>query len=118
MTRTIWKGIGGLFFATVLVVAQPPAGYNNPPQSNPPQQYGRQPQMQQQMGPPPVGTVNYIEGQATMNGAPLNQQAAGSLALQPGQGIMTQNGRVEVLLTPGVFVRVGNNSSVQMVSPD
>jgi hypothetical protein len=37
--------------------------------------------------------------------------------LDPGQAVSTQNGKVEMLLTPGVFLRVGSNSIVQMVSP-
>jgi FecR protein len=64
------------------------------------------------------GTVNYIEGQATIDGQPVDRNAVGSAELQPGQTLATQNGRAEILLTPGVFVRLGNNTSVEMVSPD
>jgi hypothetical protein len=32
--------------------------------------------------------------------------------------IATANGKVEILLTPGIFVRLGENTTVQMVSPD
>ncbi len=38
--------------------------------------------------------------------------------IAPGQTLSTTNGKVEVLLTPGVFLRLGDNSAVTMVSPD
>jgi hypothetical protein len=38
--------------------------------------------------------------------------------LQPGQTLNTDSGKAEVLLTPGVFLRVGDNSAVTMVSPN
>lgn len=69
-------------------------------------------------GPAVPGTVNYIEGQAAINGQPVNPNAIGSLALQPGQTFATRNGRAEILLTPGVFVRLGANSMATMISPD
>jgi len=37
--------------------------------------------------------------------------------LAAGQSLSTENGRAEILLTPGVFLRLDHNSSVQMVSP-
>jgi hypothetical protein len=38
--------------------------------------------------------------------------------MQPGQVIATANGKAEILLTPGIFLRLGDDSTVQMVSPD
>ena|ERR1035438_1575021 len=64
------------------------------------------------------GTVNYIEGQAALNGQTLGTQSMGYVEAAAGQVLETQNGRVEMLLTPGVFVRLDNNSAVRMVSPD
>jgi hypothetical protein len=64
------------------------------------------------------GTLNYIEGSASINGQPLGQHAVGSATVQPGQVISTTQGRAEILLTPGVFFRLGDNSSATMVSPD
>jgi hypothetical protein len=71
-----------------------------------------------QRGPARPGTLNDVEGQATINGQPVDRNSVGSAELQPGQTLATQNGRAEILLTPGVFVRLGNNSSMQMISPD
>jgi hypothetical protein len=63
------------------------------------------------------GAVNYIEGQAALGTQPLNMNAVGSTQLQAGQSLTTQDGKAEILLTPGVFLRIGPNSSVRMDSP-
>ena len=62
------------------------------------------------------GTLNYIEGQASVGDQSLNSKSIGSVELQPGQSLTTGNGKAEILLTPGVFLRVGDNSTVKMVS--
>src|SRR5271156_2617328 len=72
----------------------------------------------QTANPAVPGTINYVEGSAALDGRPLNQRAVGSAQLEPGQVLETANGKVELLLTPGVFLRVGENSAVRMVSPD
>jgi hypothetical protein len=64
------------------------------------------------------GAVNYVEGQVTVAGQPVTPSAIGSVQLQPGQVIETGPGRAEVLLTPGVFVRLGDNSSLRLISPN
>src|SRR5579872_6213670 len=68
--------------------------------------------------PPQLGTINYIEGQASINGQPLGENSAGAAKLMAGQSLSTQNGRAEVLLTPGVFLRISHNSTVDMLSPE
>jgi len=74
------------------------------------------PVLQQQRAYP--GTLNYIEGQASVGGQKLDSGSPGLVTLQPGQTLETHDGKVEILLTPGVFLRLGENSSVQMISPD
>ena len=64
------------------------------------------------------GTVNYIEGAAYLDGKPVYQRSVGSLALDPGQVLTTGAGKAEVLLTPGIFLRVDGQSAVKMISPD
>jgi hypothetical protein len=68
--------------------------------------------------PQPVGpgTINYVEGQASLNGQELTPQSVGTATLRPGQALDTGEGFVEVLLTPGAFLRVGHNSEVRIVS--
>jgi hypothetical protein len=63
------------------------------------------------------GTLNYVEGQVSLDSQQLNSKSIGSAVLETGQSITTENGKAEVLLTPGVFLRVGSNSSVKMISP-
>jgi hypothetical protein len=68
--------------------------------------------------PMPVpGTVNYVEGQVSLNGQNLSVTSPGSSVLEANQVLETGQGRAELLLTPGVFFRVGDNSEIRMVSP-
>ncbi len=64
------------------------------------------------------GTLNYIEGQASIAGQTLDSKSVGSAQLQAGQSLETGNGKAEILLTPGVFLRLGSNSNVRMISPN
>jgi hypothetical protein len=62
------------------------------------------------------GSLNYIEGQARIDNRPVDAQSVGSIALQPGQTLTTDRGKAEMLLTPGVFLRLDDASSVRMLS--
>ncbi len=62
------------------------------------------------------GTLNYVEGQTSMGGQSLDSKAVGSTTLQAGQVLTTGTGKAEILLTPGVYLRLGSNSSVKMIS--
>jgi hypothetical protein len=64
------------------------------------------------------GTLNYVEGQASIDGRQVSPQSVGSAELQPGQYLATADGKAEILLTPGVFLRLDNNSTVKMIKPD
>ena len=66
--------------------------------------------------PPQPGTVNYIEGQVAIGTQALTENSVGSAKLAAGQSLSTENGRAEILLTPGILLRVDHNSSLQMVS--
>jgi hypothetical protein len=72
----------------------------------------------QNANPVSPGTLNYIEGQASIEGRSLSSQSVGNTTLQAGQVLATANGRAEILLTPGIFLRLGDDSTVQMVSTD
>jgi len=63
------------------------------------------------------GTVNYVEGQVALNGTTLDSKSVGSASLEAGQSITTQTGKTEFLLTPGVYVRLADNSQATLVSP-
>jgi len=62
------------------------------------------------------GTLNYVEGQVTAAGQTVTAHSVGSVQLEPNQVLEAGQGRAEILLTPGVFLRVGDNSAVRMVS--
>jgi hypothetical protein len=72
---------------------------------------------QSEQGGPP-GTVNYVEGEAWIGSTQLTSKSVRSAELSRGETLTTKTGKVELLLTPGVFLRVDDNSSVTMVSPD
>ncbi len=63
------------------------------------------------------GVVNYIEGTAYLNGSKLSAQAVRATFLSAGDVLSTSEGKAEVLLTPGVFLRIGDNSEIHMISP-
>lgn len=63
------------------------------------------------------GTLNYVEGQASLDAKSLNSKSIGSAEMQTGQTLSTDEGKAEILLTPGVFLRLDSHSSATMVSP-
>jgi hypothetical protein len=72
----------------------------------------------QSANPAEPGALNYVEGQVSINGQAVNWSSVGFTELNEGQVIETANGKAEVLLTPGVFLRLGDNSAVRMISPN
>lgn len=72
----------------------------------------------QTQGPPPPAGITYVAGQACVGINSLTPGALGFPVLERGPSLTTQAGKVEILLRPGVFLRVAENNSVQMVSPD
>jgi hypothetical protein len=63
------------------------------------------------------GVVNYLEGNTSLNGQPVSPGELRSTALNAGDVLSTEVGKAEVLLTPGVFLRLGSNTEVHMISP-
>jgi hypothetical protein len=68
--------------------------------------------------PAQPGTVNYVEGRVFLGSKIIGPNDVGSADVLAGQTISTHHGRVEVLLTPGVFLRLDDHSSATVVSPD
>ncbi|MGB7729759.1 MAG: hypothetical protein WBL50_17140 [Candidatus Acidiferrum sp.] len=62
------------------------------------------------------GTLNYVEGQVTLGSKSLDALSIGTVGLDPGQTLTTQNGKAELLLTHGVFVRLGPSSAATMIA--
>ncbi len=61
------------------------------------------------------GAVNYTEGDVTINGQQVKTQKTTEVGA--GQVLETGHGKAEMLLTPGVFLRLGDNSAARMISP-
>jgi hypothetical protein len=72
----------------------------------------------QSANPARPGTLNYVEGQASIEGQAINSHSVGQAQIDAGQYIATANGKAEVLLTPGVFLRLDNDTTVKMISPN
>jgi hypothetical protein len=64
------------------------------------------------------GALNYVEGSVFLDGIPMHRGDVGRASMAAGQVLSTQTGKAEVLLTPGVFLRLDDNSAVKMISPD
>ncbi len=62
------------------------------------------------------GSLNYVEGQVSIGRQPIKEQSVGSAKLEPGQSVATEQGKAEILLTPGAFLRLGDSTSVKMIS--
>jgi hypothetical protein len=82
------------------------------------QQTPGQPIPTQTPHPPRPGTVNYVEGEASIGAQALNANAVGTVDLAAQETLTTKTGKAEVLLTPGIFLRVADQSAVTMIAPD
>jgi hypothetical protein len=62
------------------------------------------------------GVIHFVEGQVTLDGQAVQPKFAEFPDVKNGQTLAAQDGRAEVLLTPGVILRLGENSSFKMIS--
>jgi hypothetical protein len=62
------------------------------------------------------GVVQYVEGRAYIADKPVEPKAGQFPDIKENQEFRTEEGRAEILLTPGVFLRLGENSSIRMLS--
>lgn len=70
--------------------------------------------------PSPVGAISALEGGVTVDGAPVGADVQHAPRVGAGHVLGTENGRAELLLNPGVFLRLAENSAVKVLasSPD
>lgn len=61
------------------------------------------------------GTVHYFDGAVSIDGQALQAKTGRFSEIKEQQVLKTTKGRAEVLLTPGVFLRVGEDSEIRMV---
>jgi hypothetical protein len=62
------------------------------------------------------GVIHYVEGQVSVDGKAVQPKFAEFPYVKTGQTLAAEDGRAEILLTPGVFLRVAEASSVRMIS--
>ena len=98
MWNSALKGTAGLFLAAVL--SAPAWGVADHP------------------GTAYPGTLNYVEGQVSIGSQAVDSKSIGTAQLSAGETMTTQLGKAEVLLTPGVFLRLGDSSEVKMIAPN
>ena len=63
-----------------------------------------------------AGLIQLTDGSVFLDNQRLEPRAARFPQMEDGSELRTENGRAEILLTPGVFLRMGNNSSIRMIS--
>jgi hypothetical protein len=62
------------------------------------------------------GLIHYSEGSVFLDDQRVEQKTGKFGQMNNGSELRTEDGRAEVLLTPGTFLRVGANSSIRMIS--
>jgi hypothetical protein len=62
------------------------------------------------------GVVHFFEGAVYLGDQPLESHLGKFSTIPQGGELRTEKGRAEVLLTPGVFIRMGERSTIRMVA--
>jgi hypothetical protein len=62
------------------------------------------------------GVIHLAEGSVFLDNRPVEQKPGRFEEIKPGSELRLEDGRAEVLLTPGVFLRMGEGSAIRMVS--
>jgi hypothetical protein len=60
--------------------------------------------------------VHFFEGAVYVAGQPLEARLGKFTSIPEGSELRTEQGRAEVLLTPGVFLRIGEKSGVRLIA--
>lgn len=70
----------------------------------------------QQMISAKSGMIHYVEGKVLLDNQAVEPKFGVFPQMNNGSELRTQQGRAEVLLAPGVFLRLGESSGVRMIS--
>ncbi len=62
-----------------------------------------------------AGYVHHVEGEVLIEGKRIQPKPEDFLHVQDGQALTTREGRVELMLTPGSFLRLGPSSEFEMI---
>lgn len=66
-----------------------------------------------------TAALNYVQGQATLNGEPVTTSASQApRALHAGETLATTSGSADVMLAPGSLLRLGQGTEAQIVAED
>jgi hypothetical protein len=90
MSRSGWGSAAGVLLAIAVAAAQGTVGH--------------------------PGAVNFIEGQVTLEGNTLTPGALEGVEVAAGQTLSIAQGKAEVLLTSGAFLRLGDQTAIKMSS--
>lgn len=64
-----------------------------------------------------ASALNYVQGQATLDGQPVTTNPTGTpRPLRAGDVVATTSGTADLMLSPGTLLRLGDNTSVQLVA--
>jgi len=62
------------------------------------------------------GLIHYAEGRVLLDGKQVEVKISAFPEIKPDMQLRSEDGRAEVLLNPGVFLRMGENTAILMVS--
>jgi hypothetical protein len=62
------------------------------------------------------GVIHYSEGSVFIDDQRVEQRAGRYTEIKQGSVLRTEDGRAEILLTPGTFLRVGETSAIRLIS--
>src|SRR5690349_13039232 len=62
------------------------------------------------------GLIYFFEGSVFLGDQPLQQKFGSFPDIGEGRQLRTEHGRAEVLLTPGVMLRIDENSAIRLIS--
>lgn len=65
-----------------------------------------------------AGMVHFTEGQVLLDDHALDRKSGSFPNIKEGSTLRTEKGRAEILLSPGAFLRLDENSSIKMVSTE
>ncbi len=64
------------------------------------------------------GLIHYTEGDVLLAGKPVELKTSVFQTMKPGETLATEEGRAEVLLGPGVFLRMSDHTQVKMINSE
>lgn len=60
--------------------------------------------------------MSYIQGTVLLDGNPIDKANVNKAELSPGEVLSTRSGRAEVMLDPGIYLRLDDHTRVKMLS--